>query len=184
MNTEYIARLVKMADNLFYKKTRLHLKDMEKNILAQILIGKKSDDIQAGEISIETLKKHWITNLWKRLSIALGKKILKINVLGELQKLHKEQRRIITYKLSIDRRSRLTKNTYVKGLSGFKVRKSSASNLITVFLSLIIKTLALFVVMVQRPKSSNYLPLLMLENKKLRMDLQYKHMIGFLPLTK
>lgn len=123
MDAEYIARLVKIADNLFYEKTRLHLKDVEKNILAQILIGKKSDDIQAGEITNETLKKHWIPKLWKRLSVAFEKKILKVNVLGELQDLHKEQRRIITYKLSIDRRSRLTKNTYVKGLSRFQGKK-------------------------------------------------------------
>lgn len=117
MDAEYIARLVKIADNLFYEKTSLHLNGVEKNILEQILIGKKFDDIQVGTFANDTLKKYWIPKLWKHLSVAFEKKILKINVLGELQDLHKEQRRIIICKLSINRRSRLTKNTYVKGLS-------------------------------------------------------------------
>lgn len=124
MDAKYIARLVKIADNLFYKKTSLHLSNMEKDILGQILMGKKSDDIQAGEITVETLKKYWITKLWRRLSLALEKKILRINVLRELQDFHKKQRRIIIFKLSINRRSRLTKNTYVKDLSLFQEKKT------------------------------------------------------------
>ena len=125
MNAEYIARLVKIADNLFYEKTKLHLSGVEKDILEQILIGKKFDDIQVGTFTNDTLKKYWIPKLWKQLSIAFEKKILKINVLGELQDLDKEQRRIIICKLSIDRRSRLTKNIYVKGLSRFQGKKIS-----------------------------------------------------------
>ncbi|WP_009630169.1 tetratricopeptide repeat protein [Synechocystis sp. PCC 7509] len=124
MDAEYIARLVKIADNLFYEKTSLHLNDVEKNILEQILIGKKFDDIQVGTFTNETLKKYWIPKLWKHLSVAFEKKILKTNVLGELQDLDKKQRKIIPCKLSINR-WRLTKNTHVKDLNRFQDKEIS-----------------------------------------------------------
>lgn len=125
MDAKHIASLVEIADNLFFYKTSLHLDEVEKDILEQILVGKKFDDIQAGKSTNDTIKKYWIPKLWERLSLAFEKKIRKTNVLGELQNLHKEQRRIIVCKLSINRRDILTKNTLVKGLSRFQGKKIS-----------------------------------------------------------
>lgn len=121
MDGENITKLVEIADRLFYKKTRLHLDGIEKDILEQILVGKKFDDIQAGKSTNDTVKKYWIPKLWERLSVAIGKKIRKANVLEELQDLHREQRKVlIRRQINLPRRSRLTKNKLITGLSWFQ----------------------------------------------------------------
>jgi len=121
MDDENITRLVEIADRLFYKKTGLHLDDIERDILKQILIGKKFDDIQAGKSTNDTIKKYWIPKLWQRLSIATGKKIRKANVLEELQNLQREQQKVITRKqINLPRRSRLTNNKLITGLTWFQ----------------------------------------------------------------
>lgn len=92
MNIESVSKLIEIADSLFFEKTKRSLEKVEKDILRQILLGKKYDEIQAGSYSQETIKKYWIPKLWERLEIALGgKRIRKGNVLRELRQLKLQQ---------------------------------------------------------------------------------------------
>ncbi len=80
MDTDDISQLVKFVDTLVFEKTGTHLKDIEQDLLQQVLEGKLLKHLRYGDYSNEYIQKFIIRDLWKLLSQVTDKKVGKKNV--------------------------------------------------------------------------------------------------------
>lgn len=126
MEADYFSKLVDLADSLSYKRTGRHLKDVDKEILKQILLGKKYEDIELDKSKIRkppsngTIRKYRIPELWKHLSIVFRKPIEQKNILDELERLQlqKPKSRVPSWiRVFVSKRTKLANNTIVNGSS-------------------------------------------------------------------
>lgn len=94
MNPEFISKLVDFADSLVYEKTGQHLENVEKDILRQVLKGKKLNNIESPSYENSYVQRFLAPKLWERLSVVVGESVRKKTVLEVLQRLY--QQRITT----------------------------------------------------------------------------------------
>lgn len=122
MGAEVFSKLIELADTLSRKRTGRHLKDSEKIILEQILIGEKYGDIKCkkedsdDEYNNEYIEKTLIPKLWDHLSIVFGKRIRQKNVLDEFKRLQpqKPKSRVPAWiRVIVNNRTKLKNNTIV-----------------------------------------------------------------------
>ncbi len=97
MESHDISKLVELTDSLVYEQTGQPLKPVEKEILHQLLTGKKNDDIEISSLKNKELKKSYIQRrcipkLWKHLSTVLGRKVYKRNLPEILQTIQLQQK--------------------------------------------------------------------------------------------
>jgi tetratricopeptide (TPR) repeat protein len=90
MGADEISKFVELADSLVYERTGQHLEFVEKEILRQILTGKKNNDIDISTPKNKKLEKSYvqrrcIPKLWAHLSAVIGQKVNKRNVVKILQ---------------------------------------------------------------------------------------------------
>ena len=90
LKADEISKLVELSDSLVYEKTGRHLEPVQKEILRQLLMGKRNDDIEVfnsegKELTKQYIRGHYIPNLLSSLSFGLGRKVNKRNLLKILQ---------------------------------------------------------------------------------------------------
>ena len=91
MNIEYILRLIEWLDNLVYEKKGRLLKNEEKDLLKQVLTGKKLDTIKINGLTDKYTRNGFARQLWNLLSEVSGERIGKINATEVLNRLYLEQ---------------------------------------------------------------------------------------------
>lgn len=91
MNPEFISKLVDFADNLVYEKTGQHLENVEKDILRQVLKGKKLNSIESPSYENSYVQRFLAPKLWERLSVVVGETVRKKTVLEVLQRLYQQR---------------------------------------------------------------------------------------------
>lgn len=87
MNADDISKLVELTDTLVYQKTGSHLDLLDKDILRQVLSGKKNNAVHFPEYTDGYVQRHCAPKLWELLSVVIGQKVYKRNVLKVLQKI-------------------------------------------------------------------------------------------------
>lgn len=85
MKPDDILKLVELTDRLVYSQTGQHLEPVEKEILLQTLTGKKNSDIKFPDLSNSYVQRRCAPKLWNQLSVVIGQKVHKRNVLEVLQ---------------------------------------------------------------------------------------------------
>lgn len=85
MESDDISKLVELTDSLVYEHTGQHLEPVEKEILRQTLTGKKNSDIKFPALRNSYVQRRCAPKLWKQLSVLIGQKVHKRNVLKVLQ---------------------------------------------------------------------------------------------------
>lgn len=94
MNIEQILRLIEWLDNLVYDQKGRELKSEEKELLKQVLAGKKLTAIRINGLADRYTRNGFAGQMWNLLSEILGEKIGKRNVSGVLNRLYSEQIRL------------------------------------------------------------------------------------------
>ncbi len=94
MDIEYILRLIQWLDNLVYDKKGRKLKSEEKELLKQVLAGKKLTAIRINGLADRYTRNGFAGQMWNLLSEVLKEKVGKRNVGGVLNRLYLEQTRL------------------------------------------------------------------------------------------
>lgn len=94
MNANDISKLVELTDTLVYEKIGSHLNLLDKDILRQALSGKKNNAIHFPEYTDGYVQRHCAPKLWELLSVVIGQKVYKRNVLKVLQKIQVQRARL------------------------------------------------------------------------------------------
>lgn len=100
MDADEALKLVEFADNLVFEKTGNHLKDIEQEVLQQVLEGKLLKQVRCETHSNGYIQKFIARDLWKLLSQVTAKKVGKKNVQQVLEKLHDQRSRSATHQQS------------------------------------------------------------------------------------
>lgn len=90
LKADEISKLVELSNSLVKEKTGRHLEPVQNEILRQLLMGKRNNDIEVFNSEGKKLTKHYIRghyipNLLSSLSFGLGRKVNKRNLLKTLQ---------------------------------------------------------------------------------------------------
>ncbi|MBW4637873.1 MAG: tetratricopeptide repeat protein [Gloeocapsa sp. UFS-A4-WI-NPMV-4B04] len=137
MDAEDFPKLIELLDKLSRKRTGRYLKNSEKTILQQLLIGKQQDKIECikddsnDEYDNEYIRKTLIPKLWDHLSKVFKKRIRQKNVLNELKKLQSQNQELKILSLIreiINRHIKLKGNTVASRSVLGKTKKISYLN--------------------------------------------------------
>jgi tetratricopeptide (TPR) repeat protein len=131
MNTEYILRLIEWLDNLVVDRKGRKLKYEEKELLKQVLTGKKLDTIKIKGLTDKYARNGFARQVWNLLSEVFGERTGKKNVCEVVNRLYLNQ--IVAFaaqcnRVSANPRNKLSSPAVAKGSNVAQAVKSCCMN--------------------------------------------------------